>query len=189
MVSEELFIFSKIPLGDFECCLAFLENRATLDLRASADKLLWQAHKTFERLIKRDYEDKFHHLVQDYANQCVQQYALLDYGAECGFESLRKYLHDLILTSDWYRTSYLSSLMKLPPPERLEFIQRSVPGHAEKLRLFCVLHDSLYEKIEREARHRIEKSVLDRFQNRLENVQARLYAKMTVPATEIGRAI
>ena len=92
--AEELFEFAKIPLGDFERCLAFVEAHKGMDFQASADDLLWQTYKAFERLIKRDFEDKFHPVVQDFANQCVQQYALLDYGADCGYENLGKYLHE-----------------------------------------------------------------------------------------------
>lgn len=92
--AEDLFEFAKIPLGDFEHCLAFIEAHKGMDFRASADDLLWQTYKAFERLIKRDFEDKFHPVVQDFANQCVQQYALLDYGADCGYENTTKYLHE-----------------------------------------------------------------------------------------------
>ncbi|THH07089.1 hypothetical protein EW145_g3624 [Phellinidium pouzarii] len=93
MSSGELFAFAKIPVGDFESCFAFFENHPAIELRASAEKMLWQTYRTFDRLIKHDYDDRLHELVQNFANQSVQQYALLDYGADCGFENLKKYLH------------------------------------------------------------------------------------------------
>ena len=92
--TEELFAFSKVHLGDFERCLAFVESHTALDYRAAADKMLWQAYKTFERLQSRDFDDRHLRLVQMFANQCVQQYALLDFGADCGVENLKKYLHE-----------------------------------------------------------------------------------------------
>ena len=65
-------------------------------------------------------------------------------------------------------------MIKLPPPNRLEFIQRPVPSYLEKLKWFCLLYDHLYEKIEQEARAKTEKTLLDRFHTKLEDMQARL---------------
>lgn len=93
MSSSDLFEFAKIPLHDFEQCLAFLEARPTLNLAAAAEKILWQAFKTFERLIKGDLDEQQQHLVQQFANQCVRSFAFLDYGRDCGHENLMRYLH------------------------------------------------------------------------------------------------
>lgn len=97
--TEELFEFSKVSVGDFERCLAFVESHNALDYRAAADKMLWQAYKTFERLHRRDFDTRHMRLVQKFANQCVQQYALLDFGADCGVESLKRYLHGCVSSS------------------------------------------------------------------------------------------
>lgn len=91
--TEDLYHFAKIPLGDFEGLLAFVEEHSMLDYRAAAEKMLWQTMKTFEKLVKKDLETRHIPLVQEFASQCVQQYALLDYGADCGYEKLRQYLH------------------------------------------------------------------------------------------------
>ena len=69
---------------------------------------------------------------------------------------------------------YLNKMLKLPPPNRLSHLQRPVPSYLEKLKWFCLLYDHLYEKIEAEARTKAEKSVLERFQTKLEGVQARI---------------
>ena len=116
MSSAELFAFAKIPLNDFEQCLAFLDARPGLDLGAAAEKMLWQTLKTFERLVKQtnnsnsnshanlnsfslgssrdgDLNDQQRRVVQRFANQCVRAFALLDYGRDCGYGNLMRYLH------------------------------------------------------------------------------------------------
>lgn len=94
MSSTELFKFAKIPLGDFESCLAFVETLRFVDFQACADMFLRQTYSTFVRLLKGDFQEKFHHIVQTFAMQNVQQHALLRYGAECGYDNLMRYLHE-----------------------------------------------------------------------------------------------
>lgn len=52
MSSTELFKFAKIPLGDFESCLAFVETLRFVDFQACADMFLRQTYRTFVRLLK-----------------------------------------------------------------------------------------------------------------------------------------
>ncbi|KAL5524807.1 hypothetical protein ACEPAF_9953 [Sanghuangporus sanghuang] len=194
-LEEQLFAFSKIPLGDFESIMAWIElhSHHAIDYQLCKEKMLWQTYKTFERLLRRDFEERHVRLVQEFANQCVQTLAILDYAADCGYENLRKYVRNLVLTPEMARMNYLARMMKLPPQERLEFITRPVPGHLEKLKWFCLLYDHLYEKIEQETRHRMEKTLLDKFHTRLENVQARLSrganTLLNSPDGEVGRAL
>lgn len=54
---DELFAFAKIPVGDFEQRLAFIEARPELELPAAAERMLSQALKTFERLVKNGDSD------------------------------------------------------------------------------------------------------------------------------------
>lgn len=93
MSFKELFKFAMIPLGDFERCLAFVETHRFDDFQACADIFLRQTYRTFEKLLKGDYEERHYHLVQNFAVQNIQQYALLSYGAECGSQNLMRYLH------------------------------------------------------------------------------------------------
>ncbi|KAH8113522.1 hypothetical protein DFH11DRAFT_1544761 [Phellopilus nigrolimitatus] len=187
---QTLFEFASIRFGDFESCLQFMNTQGVeLDLRASADRMLWQTYKTFERLIRRDFDARLQPLVQDLANQCVQQYALLDYGADCGYERLRTYLHRLVLSPELLKAAYLEEFMRLPQHERLEFIRRPVASHIEVIRIFCALFDHLYEKTQAEARYKTEQTILNRVQLRLENVQAQLSHRRTISPSEIGRAI
>jgi hypothetical protein len=91
-----LYAFSHIPLGEFELCKEFFEIHHELDFRKSALIVWWQVRKTFERLLRippdaEDAEEK-KRLVRRYALSCVQEYALLSYGADCGMENLMKYL-------------------------------------------------------------------------------------------------
>ncbi|KAL5501315.1 hypothetical protein ACEPAH_8575 [Sanghuangporus vaninii] len=194
-LEEQLFAFSKIPLGDFESIMAWIElhSHHAIDYQVCKEKMLWQTYKTFERLLRRDFEERHVRLVQEFANQCVQTLAILDYAADCGYENSRKYVRNLVLTPEMARMNYLARMMKLPPQERLEFITRPVPGHLEKLKWFCLLYDHLYEKIEQETRHRMEKTLMDRFHTRLENVQARLSrganTLLNSPDGEVGRAL
>ncbi|KAL5512700.1 hypothetical protein ACEPAG_2966 [Sanghuangporus baumii] len=194
-LEEQLFAFSKIPLGDFESIMAWIElhSHHAIDYQLCKEKMLWQTYKTFERLLRRDFEERHVRLVQEFANQCVQTLAILDYAADCGYENTRKYVRNLVLTPEMARMNYLARMMKLPPQERLEFITRPVPGHLEKLKWFCLLYDHLYEKIEQETRHRMEKTLLDKFHTRLENVQARLSrganTLLNSPDGEVGRAL
>ena len=92
--AEALFRFATIKLGDFESCLLFIDTLIDMNLKSAAAILWWQTCRTFERLVRRDYDDAHHQIVQDFANQCVQQYTLLSYGADCGAKNLRKYLHE-----------------------------------------------------------------------------------------------
>ncbi|KAL5482928.1 hypothetical protein ACEPAI_9523 [Sanghuangporus weigelae] len=194
-LEEQLFAFSKIPLGDFESIMAWIElhSHHAIDYQLCKEKMLWQTYKTFERLLRRDFEERHVRLVQEFANQCVQTLAILDYAADCGYENSRKYVRNLVLTPEMARMNYLARMMKLPPQERLEFITRPVPGHLEKLKWFCLLYDHIYEKIEQETRHRMEKTLLDKFHTRLENVQARLSrganTLLNSPDGEVGRAL
>ena len=66
-----------------------------IDFGAYEYEMRWQSIKTFERLLKRDFDvDRHLGVVQEFANQCVQQFALLNYGKDCGYERLRRYLHE-----------------------------------------------------------------------------------------------
>ena len=91
-----LYAFSQIPLGEFELCKEFFETHQTVDFRKSAVIVWWQVRKTFERLLRvspdlEDAEDR-RKLIREYAVRCVQEYALLSYGADCGMENVMKYL-------------------------------------------------------------------------------------------------
>ena len=61
------------------------------------------------------------------------------------------------------------------------------------MKWFCLLYDDLYEKIELETKHRMDKTLLDKFHTRLENVQARLSrganSLLNSPTNEVGRAL
>ena len=94
MSASELFKFSMIPLGDFERCLSFVETHRFADFNTCSEMFLRQTYRTFERMLKRDYEERHQYLVQNFAMQNVQQYALLNYGADCGSENLMRYLHE-----------------------------------------------------------------------------------------------
>lgn len=91
-----LYAFSQIPLGEFELCKEFFETHHAIDFRKSALIVWWQVRKTFDRLLRiapdaEDAEQK-RRIIREYALRCVQEYALLSYGADCGFENLMRYL-------------------------------------------------------------------------------------------------
>ena len=108
MTANPLFNFARIPFGDFESCLLFFDTFKLIDLGTSAQGVLWQARKAFERLQTRNYDPYARLVAENFSNSCVQAYCLLQYGAECGKVNLRKLLHGLVITPDWCRDDYLT---------------------------------------------------------------------------------
>ena len=77
-------------------------------------------------------------------------------------------------------------MVQMSPRARLEFLRRCaslenynrselygiyrpVPAHLERLRLFCILYDHLYEKIEKEVRYRLEQTLIGKVHSRIEH--------------------
>jgi len=191
MTSEPLFNFARIPFGDFESCFLFFETFQRLNFEVNAQNVLWQARKALERLHTRHYDTYTRLVVQNFANTCVQAYCFLQYGVECGRENLKKYLHSLVITPEWYREDYLTCMMNLPPSERLAFIDRPVPGPLVKLKMFCIYYDYMYEKIEIEVQHRRTTRIIREVNDRLEQVSESINRRLTGSSSSsgIGRAI
>lgn len=65
---------------------------------------------------------------------------------------------------------------------------RPVPEYLEKLRLFCILYDYQYERIERYVRSRLEQTLIGKVHSRIEHAQAHLVRKVNSQGT-IGKAV
>ena len=64
----------------------------SVDYSLLREKMLWQTYKTFERLLKHDFEERHTKLVRAFAEQCVRSLAILDYASDCGWEKAREYV-------------------------------------------------------------------------------------------------
>jgi len=94
--SELLFQFASIDLGEFEMVLDFVDSFQDISLLEAATILWTQACRTLEKLQKEDMELAQQKVLQKFVNRCIQQYAFLNHGAQCGIRNLRKYLHTCV---------------------------------------------------------------------------------------------
>lgn len=101
--AELLFQFASIELGEFEMVLEFLDSFRRISLLEASTVLWAQAVRAMEKLQKDDVDLVRQKALRKFFHRCIQQYAFLSYGAQCGMRNLRKYLHNLILAPEFSR--------------------------------------------------------------------------------------
>ena len=90
--SELLFQFSLIELGEFEMVIDFIDSFRTISLLEAATIFWSQACRTMAKLQSDDIDLAKQKILQRFVNRCIQQYAFLSYGAQCGIRNLQRYL-------------------------------------------------------------------------------------------------